>query len=360
MFFIMGLDKALVALAVLAPCSLTTWAAAQMHHVAWHGLHIIDCVFPTFLYVAGLSFPFSYAKQVERGDSSLKIHLRLFRRAALLVFFGLLYNGLLAFQWGHFRYGSVLGHIGISWFVAALLFVHFKWKARAVLAAFLLVGYWALVRFTVAPDMPPGTDPLSLEGNIVGYVDRMFMPGSLWEKGTEGMFKGVELMEPSGFYLENVPSVVTALLGMFVGEFVRSGRVAPTRKPLWLAVAAVLLLVVGLVWSLDFPINKKLWSSTFVLVVGGLSTLAFAFFHWLVDICGCRGWCFFFEVIGVNSITIYLAQRFIPFKTIDTKIFGGVAQLFGAGADFVLSLGYILICWAFLLFLYRKHTFLKV
>lgn len=79
MFFIMGLDKALVALAVLAPCSLTTWAAAQMHHVAWHGLHIIDCVFPTFLYVAGLSFPFSYAKQVERGDSSLKIHLRLFR-----------------------------------------------------------------------------------------------------------------------------------------------------------------------------------------------------------------------------------------------------------------------------------------
>ena len=222
MFFIMGVDEAVMAFAALAPCAVTTWAGAQMQHVPWHGLHVIDCVFPTFLYVAGLSFPFSYAKQTERGDSPLKIHFRLLKRAFLLVFLGLLYNGFLEFDFSHFRYGSVLGHIGISWFFAALLFVHFRWKTRAAVAVLLLVGYWAFVRFVGAPDMPAGTDPLSLEGNFAGYVDRMFMPGALWEKGVAGVFKGVELMEPSGFYLENVPSVVTALLGMFAGEFVRS------------------------------------------------------------------------------------------------------------------------------------------
>lgn len=356
MAVIMGFEGLLAALGTAIPgCS---WLTDQVEHVDWFGLHFIDTVYPLFLFVAGLSFPFSYASQLERGLSSGQVHLKLVKRMLTLIFLGWVYQGLFKLDFSHFRYASVLGRIGVSWFFAALLFVHFRWRVRALIAAAFLIGYWLLICYVPAPDAPAGCGPLSLEGNFAGYCDRLLVPGMMWEKDAAGR----EWMEPSGT-IENIPSIVTALLGMFCGEFVRWRKegFGEGRKVVLMLVVAAAMIGLGLVWSLDFPICKKLWSSSFVLVVGGYSVAMFALFHWIIDIRGRVAWSFPFRVIGMNAITIYLLQPIVPFRQVSRFFFGGLQQLAGKPwGDVIHWSGYVLVCWLVLFFLYRKKTFLKV
>ena len=355
MLWIMGFSGVVYGFSVVFPCALTATLYEQMKHVQWDGLHLMDCVYPTFLYIAGMSFPFSYAKQTARGDSPAAIHLRLVRRMLTLVFFGMVYNGFFKLDFTDFRYASVLGRIGVSWFFAALLFMHCPRKVRAALAAALLVGYWLLIGYVPAPDMPAGTDPLSLEGNFAGYVDRLFMPGRLWETAADG----TPLMEPSGI-LENVPSVVTALFGMFCGEFLMKSGMSAARNALVLVGAAAALLAAGLLLSLDCPLNKKLWSSSFTLVNGGISTGVFAVFYWLIDVRGHEKWSFVFRVIGANSITIYMAMAVISFFPISNFFLCGLAARCGVWHEVIDPLGAVAAAWLFLYGLYRNKVFLKV
>ena len=355
MLWIIGFSGVVYGLSVVLPCPLTAALYEQMKHVSWDGLHFMDCVYPTFLYIAGMSFPFSYAKQVARGDSSAAIHLRLVKRLLLLVFLGMVYNGFFKLDFTDFRYASVLGRIGVSWFLAALLFVHCPLKVRAVIAAALLIGYWLLIGYVPAPDMPAGTDPLSLAGNFAGYVDRLFMPGHLWETAADG----TPLMEPSGT-LENVPSVVTALFGMFCGEFLRTSRLSPAKKAVALFGASAALLAAGLLLSLDCPLNKKIWSSSFTLVNGGISTGVFAIFYWLIDVKGWEKWSLPFRVIGLNSITIYMAMPIIPFFAISNFFLCGLSAKCGIWHELIDPVGLQAVVWLFLYGLYRKNVFLKI
>ena len=192
--------------------------------------------------------------------------------------------------------------------------------------------------------------PLTFEGNLAGYIDRQFLPGKL----IYGSF------DPEGL-LSTVPAVVTAMLGMFTGEFVRRGDIRGGRKTLWMAAAAAALLAAGLAFSGVLPVNKKLWSSTFVCVVGAYSLGMFALFYYLIDVRGWRRWTLFFRVVGLNSITIYLAQRIVGFGRISDFFLGGIASKCPeAVAAVISSAGYVAVCWLFLYFLYRKNVFLKV
>ncbi|MDE5731436.1 MAG: DUF5009 domain-containing protein, partial [Bacteroidales bacterium] len=166
--------------------------------------------------------------------------------------------------------------------------------------------------------------------------------------------------DPEGL-LSTVPSIVTAMLGMFAGEFVRSEKLDGTKKAGYMGLASLVLLAAGLLWSLVFPLNKMLWSSSFVLVVGAYSLALFALFYYIIDVKGYSRWTFFFRVIGMNSITIYIAQSIIDFNKIDRFFLGGLAELLPPewGAV-VLSAGYVAACWLFLYFLYKKQVFLKV
>jgi len=233
---------------------------------------------------------------------------------------------------------------------AALLFVHFRTSVRAWIAGTILVGYWVWIAFIPVPGAEAG--PFTLEGNWVGYVDRLLLPGRLHQ----GFF------DPEGL-LSTLPGIVTAMLGMFTGEFIKLRKEGLTdkRKVAGLVLAGVLLLLVGVLWSLVFPINKKLWSSSFVCVVGAYSVWMFALFYYIVDVLGWRKWTFFFQVIGVNSITIYLAQKFIDFSYTSQGLFGGlVGWMPEAAQPLAGSIGYIAVCWGFLYFLYRQRIFLKV
>ena len=320
-------------------------------HVAWHGLQFMDVIFPLFLFMAGASFPFSCAKSRERGLGDGRIALKSLRRGLTLVVFGLCYAGFLSFDFAHFRAWSVLGRIGLAWMFASWIYLLFGVKARIGIAAGILSAVTVFTIFVTAPGAVAPVDPFSPEGNFGCWLDRTVTAGHILSK----------LYDPEGF-AGLLPAIVTAMLGMFSGEIVRRGGTAATgRKALALLVCGVGCLAAGLALSYVFPINKKLWSPSFVLVVGGISFMAFSLFYWLVDVRGWRKWSFFFMVIGMNSITIYLAQRIVNFRPARDFLFSGVASFFpDAWKPVVLQIGYIAVCWTFLYFLHRKRVYLKV
>lgn len=353
MLFIMGFSSLVISICSIFPGGADCWLARTMEHPQWNGFSHHDTIFPLFLFLAGMSFPFSYAKQVSLGASMHHIYIRIFRRALILVCLGLAYNGFFSLDFEHLRMCSVLGRIGIAWMCAALLYINFKPVTCAVICGCLLVGYWLLVCFVPAPDVSGG-DPLTMQGTIVGYVDRLITPGRLIYDG--GRF------DPEGL-LSTIPAIVTAMLGIFTGEFVRipEDRISGNRKTLYMFGAAAVMLALGLLWSLSFPINKKLWSSSFVLVVGAYSVAMFSLFHYIIDVRKWTRWTLFFRVIGMNSITIYMAQRIFSFESINRFFLGGLAGMLPEQwAAVLLECGYIIVSWLFLYFLYRKNIFLKV
>ena len=350
-----------------ADCAL----ARQFDHVIWHGLRFEDLIFPIFLFIAGISFPYSAAKQKALGRSRTQILLRCTRRAAALVLLGMVHGGaIFRFDFAANLMGSVLARIGFAWLGAAVLYLYFSRRARIAIAAAILLGYWMLLLFVPAPDAAEiakivperfaayADGPFSPAANLSGYLDRLVMPGRF-------TIPGVMCNQGS---LSTLPAIVTAMLGMFTGEFVRGRGAAMSgcARTLRMLAAGMGLVAAGCVVAFGFgrwsmPLNKILWSSSFVLVAGGISLTAFATFHYVIDVRGFVKWSFFFRVIGMNSITIYVAQRMIDFKRIGAFFLGGVAGLFPSqGADVVFTLGHIAACWLFLYFLYRKKTFLKV
>lgn len=353
MLFIMGFASLVVSLCALWPCGVTDAIARSMSHVAWDGLRHHDTIFPLFLFLAGVSFPFSLAKQRESGRTRGQIYLKIVRRGVMLVLFGLIYNGLFSLDFSGLRCASVLGRIGIAWMLAALLYVNFGVRTRAVISVVILAGYALLSKYVGAPDVP-GADPLSREGCLVGYVDRCLLPGRLLYDG--GRF------DPEGL-LSALPAVVTALLGMFTGEMIRlpEERMTGNRKTLWMVAGAVVLAVAAIAGNNFVPVNKMLWSSTFVCAVGAYSLAMMALFYYVIDVRGHKGWTLFFRVVGMNSITIYMAQRIVDFGGISDFFLGGVTGLCPEGiASVIASAGYVAVCWLFLYFLYRKQVFLKI
>ena len=347
MMFIMGMAGIITAMCGLFPGGGDSWLSVQMSHVAWDGLRHHDTIFPLFLFISGMTFPFSYANRRERGISNARIFWVTLRRGMVLVALGLVYNYFFRLQLSTLRIPSVLARIGLAWMFAAWLFIWCGWKARAIIVAVILVGY-GLILTIEAPDAA-GAGALTLEGNIVGYVDRLLMPNHLLKKG---------VFDPEGL-LSTIPAIATAMLGQFTGEFVKDSKCG--RKTLWMLAAAALLLGAGLLWSLWQPVNKKLWTSSFVLVVGAYSVAMFALFYYIIDVRGWKKWTPFFTVIGMNSITIYMAQRIVPFKQVSEFFLGGLAGLMSPPwAKLVLAIGYFAVSWLFLWFLHRHKVYLKV
>ncbi len=349
MAWITGLSLVVCAFAPLLPPGLGSWLSLQMEHVEWHGLRFIDTVYPLFVFIAGASFPFSFAKQRARGDSPLKMHLKVVRRAALLVLLGLVYNGSLDGCAWPFRCASVLGRIGLTWALAALVYMHTGPRTRLGVVAALLVGYGAVLLTCVSPLAPAGADPLSLEGCFMGYLDTLLTPGTFWEKG---------VFEPSGVPM-SVTSAGTALLGMAAGDVLRAGRWTRERKAAVLLGAGAALLAAGLCAALAVPVNKKLWSPSYTLCMGGYSFAMLAVFYWLIDVRGWRGWATPFTWVGMNAIALYLLQAFMPLHAASTRLFGWLAALLPtpepaiACGHFALTL---LVAW----FLHRHRIFFKV
>ena len=351
MFWIIGTGGLWHGLAKLTDWPLFNWWSQQMRHCPWDGFHFYDFIFPLFLFIAGISFPFSLEKSQQKGISRKDLYMKIIKRGLILVLLGFIYNGLLKFDFETQRYASVLGRIGFAWMFAALIFINTKQKGQILWCAGLLIFYWLVLAFVQAPDFPdaPRFTP---QGNFACYIDRTFMPGTM-------NYEFHALTGMSGI----VPSISTALIGMLTGVFIKSSKegLTPMKKVVYMTVAGVVLMALGQLWGLVFPINKPLWSSSYVCFAGGLSLLLFALFYWIIDVLGYRSWTLFFTVIGLNSITIYMALVVINFPYTANFIFGGLIGLFPANWDqFLNNLTLITISWLFLYFLYKQKIFIKV
>jgi len=334
--------------------------AAQFEHCAWNGLRFYDCIFPLFLFISGVTFPFSYAAQRARGATTAQIVRKILKRAFILVLMGsmlwtvidgTLEKNLLAFEWDTFRVWSVIGRIGIAWGAAALLYMAFGRRTRIGIVVAILLGMWAVMRFAVAPGTPAGVNPMITGRELwVNWLDINYLTTA---------------HRPEGGFV-TITQVATAMFGVFAGEILQSA-LTPMRKLRRLIDLAVLLSVSGFLmanvfgsWSL--PINKSVWTSSFALMAGGISTMLLALFYWIVDIRGWRRWGFFFKVIGMNAITIYLLMRTVFNWQFESQyFFGGICRyLSPEWGALVSQVGMIAIGWLFLLYLYRKGVFLRV
>ena len=285
------------------------------------------------------------------NDSRSSIYKHVITRGLILVLLGIIYNNGINFDFAHLRYGSVLGRIGLAWMFASLIFMNTKLNFRILWFCVLLIGYWVMLILFPAHDLG-STDIFSQEGNLTSHIDRLLMPGRLYlgNHDPEGLFS-------------TIPAIGTALLGMFTGEFLLSKYLndKPLRKVLYLFIAAITLMIIGKIWNIAFPINKNLWTSSFVCFVGGLSLLLFSVFYLIIDVWGYSRWAIFFVVIGMNPITIYLTERIVNFRSATKFFFGGIESLMPATwSPLIDGIGVTAVAWVFLYILYKKKIFLKI
>ncbi|MGA0133327.1 MAG: acyltransferase family protein [Opitutales bacterium] len=353
LFWIVGGHAIFLALHVLTGWEWLGWANGLLKHVEWHGFLPYDLIFPLFLFLAGVSTPFSLSSRLEAGarrEACRKVVLR----GLLLVLLGIIYNNGL--QWKGLeatRFGSVLGRIGLAGMFAQLIYIfnHHRPRRLWYWLAGVLAGYFVVMKVGHAPGFAAGD--LSMQGNFASYVDRLLLPGRL--------HKGVH--DPEGL-LATVPAIGNALLGVLAGLWLRRSaeEISGDRKARGLVLAGLGALAVGAVWDVSFPINKNLWTSSFVLWTSGWSALLLAFSYWTVDV---RGWLRrpgeFFAVIGANSVFIYMAGGFISFSFTAQAIFGGVARGLPVPAQgLALAVGAFAVKWALLWLMKRKQVFLRV
>ena len=361
MFWIMSGEHIVHALAKAAPIPVFVWMSSQLHHTEWEGITFYDMIFPIFLFVAGVSMPYSFEKKMNAAGVSTpmelplpekkKIYLSMLRRTCILLLLGFVVNGLLRFDgYDQTRFASVLGRIGLAWFFAGLIYLNFDLKKQIFWFAGILIGYYLAMKFIPVPGFGAGV--LTKEGSLEGYIDRLFLPGRLHST----------VYDPEGLF-STIPAVATALLGMFLGTFLRASvTFSINKKLLILVTSAIVLIALGLLWNYDFPINKRLWSSSFVCYVGGFSILFFTFFYLIIDVLGFHKWAFPLLLIGSNSILIYMAaEGLVDFKHTADFVFGGLIKFAPLIWQPVLIASSVTFVQLILLyFLYKRKWFLKV
>lgn len=349
MLLISGGGAALIHLKGTTGLPWVDWISDQLHHPAWNGFTFYDFIFPLFLFTAGIALSYSLTSGLSRGMNKKALYKKAFRRMIVLVILGILDKNipLNIFDPGNIRYGTVLGRIGVATFITTFLYLNFSQKQRLLWIAGILIAYCALLFLIPVPGY--GAGDLSFEGNLVGWFDRTFMPGRLLQKTYD-----------ENALLTQLPAHCLTVLGAFAGDIIRTNK-TDYQKLGRLSAIGIAGIGLGLLWGTFFPINKHLWSSSFILLTGGMAFLFLALFYWVIDVLGYRKWAFFFKVIGMNSLVIYLGMRFIDFDYSSKLLFEGwYMHLADKWQPACNALGSLILVWLLLYFLYRKKIFIKI
>lgn len=349
MIWIMGIGEVIRDYAAMQNTPFWHAVQAQFVHKVWHGFSFWDLIFPLFMFLAGVSTPFSVGKHMANGVPKNKLLLKVIRRGLVLIILGVIYNnGLQIRPVADIRFPSVLGKIGATYMFAVIIYLYANKTMQWVWFWLFLLGYWLLLKFNSAPAFPMGD--LTEPGNFMSYLDRTILPGRL----SRGIHDTVGL-------ICTIPGIANVSLGIFAGMLLKEGKYSEVKKVQIMIVAGIISIGLALLWNLDFPFNKNLWSSSFVLLTGGLSLLLLALFYYIIDVRGYKKWSFFLKVIGMNSILIYVSPVFIHWDYTANALFKWLGQLAGETyGPFVLAFSAVLIQWLFLYFLYKKKVFLKV
>jgi predicted acyltransferase len=341
-----------------------TWDAiySPLEHSKWDGLTPTDLVFPFFLFIVGVSIALALARRAASGGSKRDLYTKLVRRALVIFALGLL---LTAFPYNDpsaFRIPGVLQRIAVCYFFAAIIFLNTGWRTQAVIAVVLLLLYWAAMKLIPVPGFDAGD--LSMAGNLAAYVDRSVLGRHTWKP----------LYDPEGI-LSTIPAVATTLCGVLTGQLLRSRR-APLEKVATMFVAGAGCVVIGWAWNYWFPVNKALWTSSYVVLTTGMALQLLAACYWLIDIEGYSRWAKPFLVFGTNALAVYFLSEFtvlvaslIQFTRSDgsqtdalgfiyEKLFASWASPVNASLMFAVCT--VLVWLGAMSILYRKRIFIRV
>ncbi len=345
MFWIIGGDAIFRALAPLFPGKITETISNQLEHVPWQGLHFYDVIWPLFMFMVGVAMRLSLEKRRSMGIGNRALYLHAVKRALILFILGMVAQGnLLMFDLSqlHPCY-SVLHGIAAGYLIATIVMMNLSPKGQLITVSGFLLAYWALLMLIPVPNFGGGV--LTPEGNAAAYLDRLIL-GS-FHYGTNTWFLS---------YLGFASSV---LLGVLAGEILLSRR-PPRAKVASLWIAGITALGLGLIWSVRFPIIKLLWTSSYVLVAGGLSFILLGIFYLVVDVWGFKKWAFGFTVIGMNSIAAYMAMMLFNFRQVGNVFVGHLLPRAGPSSALLEATAAFAAFWLILYWMYRTKTFVKL
>ncbi len=360
MFWILGGEGLFVALLLLTGWSGWQWFDGQMHHSQWHGFTFYDVIFPLFIFLSGVALGLS-PKRLDKLPLAQRMPLyrHAIKRLGLLIILGVLYNH----GWGtgapvdpeQVRYASVLARIGFAWFIGAMLVWHTSMRTQIISAITILIGYGLLQLYVPFPNGQAGQ--FTQAGSINAYIDTLLLPGISYQNRP---------LDPEGI-LSTIPAVVNGLIGVFVGQYLVKEQAAISKfSGEWVKVISLVLfgaLFLALGWQVDvvIPVNKDLWTSSFVLVTSGWSIILLAVFYSLVDVLKWQRWSFVFVVIGTNAIIIYLASSLMNWHYFAQSLFGGAVNAAPQSWQQLLAvISLLAVQWLALLWLYQRKIFIRI
>jgi len=349
MFFIVGMEEVIEAVSEMIPVQPTLNATLQ--HAPWAGFHFYDLIFPLFAFIIGVSSVFSLTKAVA-VEGKAQASFKILKRGLVLYLLGILIYRGVADGVDRVRLLGVLQRLAICSCGAGLAFVWLNTRALVALTVSLLAGYWAMLSFFPVPGFGPGD---FAEGhNLTNWIDKNYLPFRKWDGDHD----------PEGLF-STLPAIASSLLGVFAGLVLRNPSIEPARKVQTLLIWGVAGIAAGLLWHLQFPIIKKIWTSSFVLLTAGISSVLLASVYHLVDVRNHRAWCQPFVWIGMNAITIYLVAHVVSLGGLAKRFVGGEVHTalegihHGLGA-LVAALLALSFSFLFCRFLYQRKVFLRV
>jgi predicted acyltransferase len=334
-----------------------------LRHAEWNGCTPTDLIFPFFLFIVGTSIHFAYKDKLDEGLSK-KVFLKILKRAAIIFLLGFFLAIFPRFNFETVRIPGVLQRISVVFFIASILYLKTNWLTQIRVAVILLIAYYLLM--TLVP--VPGVGPPSLEAetNLGAWLDRVLLDGHLWVQS--------KTWDPEGV-LSTIPAIATAILGMLAGKLL-SGNESASDKTVWLFFTGSILVVLGLGWGLVFPINKSLWTSSYVLYTAGIAMQFLACCYWLIDVKGFTKWSMPFVYYGVNALFVFVVSGLLVKILARIKIqdgpdatispLGYVYKYFYAtwlspvNASLLYALTLVFIFFLILKWMYKKKYFVKI
>lgn len=279
----------------------------QLRHAEWNGVTLTDLIFPFFLFIIGVAMTFSMTKQIEAGANRKDLLLKILRRTLIIFALGIFLSGFPKFDLSTLRIPGVLQRIALCYLFTSIIVLRTGWKGQAYWAAGLLLFYWIVMNFVPVPGYGAGL--LTPEGNFAAFIDGKLLSGHMWSQ--------TKTWDPEGF-LSTIPAIATTLTGVLTGWFLRSDK-TKIEKTVWMLLIGNLGLFLG--WTFDtwFPMNKSIWTSSYVIYTSGFALIFLAFCYWTVEVLNWRRWTRPFVLYGVNSIAVFVLSGFVARLTFIIK-----------------------------------------
>ena len=336
----------------------TNWLATQFEHVAWDGFVFWDIIMPLFMFMAGASMPFAFAKYLK-SQSKKRLYMRILKRVLLLWLFGMICQGnLLGLNPDRiFLFSNTLQSIAIGYLVSAVLLIHTGRKVQIAVTVSCLLVFWALMSFVKIDGFGGGN--FTPDHNLAEYIDRVVLG-----RFRDGATINAEGVIEFGRYrytwiLSSLNFVVTVMTGVFAGQILKSNKHG-LRKIAILCIAGVSMIIVAQLLSLHMPIIKKIWSSSMTLHASGICFLLMALFYYIVDYLKCSKYLNWLKIYGMNSIMAYMLFSVLNFRSVTTSLLHGTEQYLGDYYSVFLRFGNCAIIFFILWLMYRSNKFLRV